>query len=311
MGPFLTGLRDGTIYGTRIGDRVVCPPVEYDPDTAAAIDPEFVEVGPGGTVTNVTWVRTPTEKHPLAHAFAFAAIQLDGADTSMIHAVDAGPDAGPESVTIGSRVCAQFGDERTGAITDVIFVPESAAVEQHIEPGDEPVAITEHLIGVRIQEDLYPVRARYAQGLLDGKIIGQRSPVTGKVYVPSRGYDLLERVPLTEADDVELPSVGTVVSFTEITPVQYYGQEETEPYIRCGVLLDGADQPVTGIDIRDLKGDDFRVGMRLRCVWKAPEDRSVADIDNRMGAIPESVYERWEPTGEPDVDPETVRHHAW
>ncbi|NNE74738.1 MAG: hypothetical protein HKN26_13815 [Acidimicrobiales bacterium] len=306
MGPFLTALRDGQILGGRCGDRVLCPPLEYDPDTGAEVAPDLVPVGPGGTVTGSTWVSTPTEKHPFAEPFAFATIALDGADTPLIHAVKA-----PGPVEAGTRVMAQFRDERVGAITDVYFVPEADAVEQTIAPGDEPVEITEHLIGVRIQEDLYPFRKRYAQALLDGKILGQRSPKSGKVYVPSRGYDNMERVPMTEADDVFLPDIGTVVSFTEITPIQYHGQTETDPYIRCAILLDGADQPVTGIDIRDLRPPEFKVGLRLRCVWRPPAERDVSELDNRMGAIPEGVYERWEPTGEPDVNPDELRGQAW
>ena len=117
-----------------------------------------------------------------------------------------------------------------------------------------------------------------------------------------------ERIENFEAT-TEARDVGTVTSFTEITPVQYFGQEETEPYIRCSILLDGSDSPVSGIDIRDIGADDMRVGMRLRCVWRPPEQRQLGDVSNRWGAIPETVYERWEPTDEPDVDPELVKEH--
>ena len=75
------------------------------------------------------------------------------------------------------------------------------------------------------------------------------------MYVPSNGYDNLERVEMTEADDVEVADRGAVSSFTVITPVQYYGQKETDPYIRASILLDGADQPITGVDIRDIPFD--------------------------------------------------------
>ncbi len=71
-----------------------------------------------------------------------------------------------------------------------------------------------------------------------------------------------------EADEVEVDGIGAVSSFTVITPMQYYGQKETEPYIRASILLDGTDSPLIGIDIRDIPIDEFRVGMRLRAVWK-------------------------------------------
>jgi uncharacterized protein len=308
IGPFLTGLRDGRILGNRCRDRVLCPPLEYDPETSEPLEPEFVEVGPGGTVRSWTWVAHPTPKHPFDHPFAFALIQLDGADTPITHAVDA---ESMDAMSTGMRVAAQYRDERDGAITDVYFVPEAEARSRDIIAGDEPVTITEHLVSLRISEPLYPHRARFARGLLEGRIVGQRSPASGKVYVPSNGYDNLERVEMTEADDVEVADRGAVSSFTVITPVQYYGQKETDPYIRASILLDGADQPITGVDIRDIPFEHFRVGMRVRAVWKPPAERDVSDLGNRYGGSWEGVIERWAPTGEPDVDPRPLQEFAF
>jgi uncharacterized OB-fold protein len=308
VGPFLTGLRDGKILGGRCGDRVLCPPLEFDPDTGASIEPDFVEVGPGGTVVSWTWVATPTVKHPFDHPFAFALIALDGADTPMLHAIDAGS---IDAMSTGMRVKAQYRDDRRGAITDVYFVPEAAAKKQKITAGDEPVTITEHLIGVTMSEPLFPHRERFAKGLLEGRIIGQKSPVSGKVYVPGRGYDNLERVLLTEQDEIVVADVGTVTSFTVITPVQYYGQKETEPYIRCSILLDGSSAPIIGVDIRDIPLDEFRIGLRVKAVWKPFGERSVEQMDNRFGGVWEDVIERWERTGEPDVPFDQLSDHNW
>jgi uncharacterized OB-fold protein len=310
MGAFLTGLRDGKILGNRCGNRVLCPPLEYDPDTAEPLDDAtaMVDVGPGGTVKSWTWVAQPTRKHPLDHPFAFALIQLDGADTPFVHAVDAGHE---DAMSTGMRVAAQFRDERHGAITDVYFVPEANATQQAIAPGDEPVAITEHLVSLEINEPLYPHRKRFAQGLLDGRILGQRSPVSGKVYVPSLGYDNIERTEMTEADDVEVADRGAISSYTVITPVQYYGQKETEPYIRASILLDGADSPIIGVDVRDIPVEEFRVGMRVKAVWKPEAERDVSELGNRFGGAWDGVIATWEPTGEPDVDPRPLQEFAF
>ena len=308
VGPFLTALRDGKILGNRCGDRVLCPPLEFDPDTSAPLSPDFVEVGPGGTVLSWTWVAEPTRRHPFGQPFAFALVRLDGADTAFVHAVKADS---MDELSTGMRVTAQFRDERKGHIADVYFVPEAKAVVQEIAPGEEPVAITESFISLRISEPLYPHRVRFASGLLDGRILGQRSPASGKVYVPSSGYDNLERTEMTEADDVEVADRGAVSSFTVITPVQYYGQKETEPYIRASILLDGADQPIIGVDIRDIPVDEFRVGMRVKAVWKPKDQRDVSELGNRFGGAWEGVMERWEPTGEPDVDPRPLQEFAF
>jgi len=177
LGPFLTALRDGRILGIRCGSRVLCPPMEYDPDTGATLSPEFVEVGPAGRVESWTWIAEPSRKHPFQEPFAFALVKLDGADTAMVHAVKA---AGPQAMSTGMRVKAQFHEKRSGAITDVYFVPEGDARDQRIAPGEGQVKSTTHLISLTYREPLYPHRARYAQGLLDGKFIGQRSPRAAK-----------------------------------------------------------------------------------------------------------------------------------
>jgi uncharacterized OB-fold protein len=308
VGPFLTGLRDGKLLANRVGGRTFCPPIEYDPATGASAPAEFVEVGPGATVGYWTWIAEPSIKHPFQHPFAFALITIDGSDVPFVHAVDAGS---MDAMSTGMRVAAQYREDRHGAITDLYFVPEAKAVQQSIEPGDEPVTITEHLIGLTIHEPLFAHRKRFAQGLLDGKIIGQKSPVSGLVFVPGRNYDNLNRVPMGEADDVAVADRGSVTSYTVLTPVQYYGQKETEPYIRCSILLDGASSPIIGVDIRDIPLAEFRVGMRLQAVWRAPADRDISNLDNRFGGVWGDVIDRWEPTGEPDVDPDSLKEHTW
>lgn len=123
LGRFFTAIQDGKLLGARTSDgRVLCPPAEYDPETGAATG-EMVEVGPGGTVRSWTWVDTPQDRHALDRPFAFALIQLDGADTELLHVVDAG---GPSDLATGMRVVPRFRAEPEGGIRDIeCFVPES------------------------------------------------------------------------------------------------------------------------------------------------------------------------------------------
>ena len=123
IGRFFTSLRDGRIEGIRgVDGRVHCPPTEYDPATGESWGEDaFVEVGPGGEVTTWAWVRQPHEKHPLDRAFAWALIRLDGADTAMLHVVDAGDEG---RMTTGMRVQPRWREERVGHINDIeAFVP--------------------------------------------------------------------------------------------------------------------------------------------------------------------------------------------
>ena len=113
---FLTGLREGLVVGVRTNDgRVLCPPVEYDPVTSAELT-ELVELADTGTVTTWSWEPEPRTGQPLDHPFAWALVQFDGADTSLLHALDAGS---PEAVTTGMRVRVRWSGPREGSITDI------------------------------------------------------------------------------------------------------------------------------------------------------------------------------------------------
>jgi hypothetical protein len=128
IGAFMTGLRDGHILGARTkGGRVVVPPTEYDPDTGEDVEPGLVEVGPGGTVRTWSWASDPRPGQPLDRPFAWVLVDLDGADTAMLHVLDAGTH---ESCTSGMRVSAKFraASERIGSMHDIeCFVPESGS----------------------------------------------------------------------------------------------------------------------------------------------------------------------------------------
>jgi uncharacterized OB-fold protein len=127
IGAFLTGLRGGKIFGaTGSGGRVVVPPAEYDPFTGEDSG-ALVEVGPAGVVTTWAWTSSPTADQPLQRPFAWALVKLDGADTALLHVVDAGS---PDAVSSGMRVTARFrpAAERVGHVKDIeCFVPEGAS----------------------------------------------------------------------------------------------------------------------------------------------------------------------------------------
>ncbi len=123
LGRFFTALRDRRLLGIRGSDgRVLVPPAEADPITGKALF-EWVDVGPGGTVRSFTWIARPSEKAPLARPFAWALIQLDGADTALVHAVDAGSES---EISTGMRVRPRWRAETEGSIHDIeCFEPEA------------------------------------------------------------------------------------------------------------------------------------------------------------------------------------------
>ena len=116
VGRFLTELRDRKIVGNKASDgRVIVPPMEYDPDTAEALD-EFVEVGQEGEVVSWAWVKHPREAHPSEDPFAWAMIRLEGADVPMVSWIRATDES---DITTGARVRVVWADETVGFITDI------------------------------------------------------------------------------------------------------------------------------------------------------------------------------------------------
>ena len=116
LSEFMTALAGRRILGARGADgRVHAPPIEYDP-VGSAPPGELIEVGPEGTVVSWSWVPEPLAGQPLARPFAWALIRLDGADTAMLHAVDAGS---ATAMRTGLRVRARWAASRVGSIRDI------------------------------------------------------------------------------------------------------------------------------------------------------------------------------------------------
>ena len=107
---FFAGLGEHRIQGIKGSDgKVIVPPTEYDPYSGETLS-EFVDVGDAGTVTTWAWVTDPRPGQPLQKPFAWALIKLDGADTAMLHAVDAGDES---KMSTGMRVRVRWAAEAT------------------------------------------------------------------------------------------------------------------------------------------------------------------------------------------------------
>ena len=127
LGRFFSELKRRRILGTRApGGRVLVPPMEYDPETGESLGvDDLVEVGPAGSVSSWAWVQQPRAVHPLDRPFAWALVQLDGATSSLLHAVDAGAES---NMRTGMRVVPRFRAEPGGGILDLeCFEPEDVA----------------------------------------------------------------------------------------------------------------------------------------------------------------------------------------
>ena len=113
---FMSGLRGRQVLGARLSDgRVAVPPPEYDPVTLDPVE-DLVEVAAAGVVQTWSWVSEPVQDQPLDRPFAYAMVLLDGADSPLLHAVDAGS---PDAMETGMRVQVRWREEPVGAITDI------------------------------------------------------------------------------------------------------------------------------------------------------------------------------------------------
>jgi hypothetical protein len=176
---------------------------------------------------------------------------------------------------------------------------------QDQEPG---VVMMDRFVTLTYDELLPPNVVRFADALVEGRILGQRCPVCQRVFCPPKGYCPLDVVILSEADELEVSDRGLVTGFTIIAPVNYYGQTKTEPFVYASVLLDGASGTLAGQDISGIPADKVHAGMRVRAVWKPVEERSTAGNSAR-GAGVSGCISSFEPSGEPDADPAEYREH--
>ncbi|MFJ3583120.1 Zn-ribbon domain-containing OB-fold protein [Streptomyces sp. NPDC090127] len=326
---FLTGLRERTVLGVRTErGTVLVPPVEYDPETAAELR-DLVELGTTGTVTTWAWNPEPRTGQPLPTPFAWALVRLDGADTALLHALDA---PGPEAVRTGMRVRVRWAAERTGAITDIAcFEPSESAEDDGTARGKgdgtaraegDGTAHTED-DGTARAEDHGTARAedhktRAHDGTFD-------APVTGIVaaarldytYSPGRAQTAYlhaladnrtvgERCPsctkvyvpprgacptcgVATTERVEVGPRGTVTTFC-IVNIKAKNLDIEVPYVYAHIALDGAGLALHG-RIGGIPYDQVRMGLRVEPVW------------SEGGRFPD----HYRPTGEPDADYDTYK----
>jgi uncharacterized OB-fold protein len=293
LGQFFTALRERRIVGVRGSDgRVHVPPAEYDPVTYEQLT-EIVPVASVGTVVSWTWQPQPLEGQPLDRPFAWALIKLDGADTPLMHAVDAG-DA--DRISTGARVHAHWVDEPVGAITDIAYFSLGEEAEPEGDANDlDPVTMLVSPTSIEIQHTASHPESAFLRGLEEGKLLGARTGKDGKVYFPAREADPATGKQLDEF--IELPDKGTITTFAVIN-IPFAGQRIKPPYVAAYVLLDGADIPFLHL-VTEIDASEVRMGMRVEAVWKPREEWGLG-IDN---------ISHFRPTGEPDADYDTYKHH--
>ena len=138
--------------------------------------------------------------------------------------------------------------------------------------------------------------SRFLNAMAEGKLLGQRCPVDGRVYFPTRGSCPQHGVPI-EGEPVELSDKGTIVTFS-INRVPSENIDLELPYAAIQVLLDGADTVLMHV-LGETSVDDCHMGMRVEAVWKPREE-----WDTSVGNI-----KYFRASGEPDAPFESYKEH--
>lgn len=118
---------------------------------------------------------------------------------------------------------------------------------------------------------------RYLAELKEGRIIGRKCRKCRRIMVPPRMF--CEHCFRPTDEWVYLKDTGTVLTFS-ICYVTWDMVRIKEPQIPAVIQIDGASR---GMGIMHLLGEvdpqEVRVGMRVKAVWKPPEERTGAITD--------------------------------
>lgn len=311
IGAFLTGLRDRTVFGIRVGDgRVVVPPQEYDPVTSQPLTvDDLVEVAAVGEVVTWAWVPEPRPGQPFDRPFAYVLVRLDGADTPILHALDV---PAPKDVSTGMRVRIRWAAEPTGHIGDIAcFEPVAgdapAASDEPGAPGAvqdappaDPVTVVTTPVEVALTYHPGPVEEAFLRGTQERRLLARQCSKCAKVYLPPRGVCSMCGTAFTdEIIEIGEPGnqVGTIATFAVVN-VPFAGREVDLPYAAVEVLWDGA-HITSQFLFRGAPLEDVRMGGRVRAVWKD------GDLEPTLSNVTHVV-----PIDEPDAPFDTYAEYV-
>lgn len=117
---FLTELRDNRkIVGTKCPNcDMVWVPARSTCMKCFTSLKDFVEVDNTGRVTTYTIINVSQTIYPNTPPFVIGIVQLDGADTGLVHFIG---EVNPKDMKIGMKVEAVFKENRIGSILDIQY----------------------------------------------------------------------------------------------------------------------------------------------------------------------------------------------
>ncbi|HYX80436.1 MAG TPA: Zn-ribbon domain-containing OB-fold protein [Actinomycetota bacterium] len=137
------------------------------------------------------------------------------------------------------------------------------------------VGAVEHAVDARYAWDAGVAVSRFLDGLREGRILGRRCRVCGRVLVPPRMF--CER-DFRETDDwVEVEITGVVETFS-ICHVSWDMRPLDPPEVPAVIAIDGSDGGFLHL-LGDVAPEDVRVGMAVEAVWRPDAERTGSILD--------------------------------
>ena len=164
------------------------------------------------------------------------------------------------------------------------------------EEQNEPIEVLRMPVELDFMFSAGQSASRFLRAMAEGKLVGQRCPVDGKVYFPSRGSCPQHGVPIS-GELVELPDYGTLVTYS-IVRVPSENIPLELPYVAIQVLLDGADTVMMHV-LSDCDPKDVHMGMRVQAKWK-PKEEWETSVGNILYFVPRD---------EPDAPYDSYKEH--
>lgn len=138
-------------------------------------------------------------------------------------------------------------------------------------------------------------QTRFLRGLQEKKLLGERCPTSGEVYIPPRGVSPTSGLPTTE--QVEVGPKATITSFC-VVHIGFGVNAPPTPFVSALFLPDGAAVSLYGT-VGEIEYDKVRIGMRVEPVW-VDDDQLTTSMEN---------IKHWRPIDEPDVPAEQLKGH--
>lgn len=169
-------------------------------------------------------------------------------------------------------------------------------MSENATDASEPVTVIRCPVELDYTYSAGQAATRFLRGVAEGKLLGQRCPVDGKVYVASRGACPNHGVP-TGPDTVPVSDKGTLVSYS-IVRIPSENLSVDPPFAAVSILLDGSDSTFMHV-LSECPLEDVHMGMRVEAVW-LPKAEWTTSLKN---------IKYFRPSGEPDAPYESYREH--